>query len=143
VAAIIAEVKAHGDQALLDYTAKFDKVRLQSEQLRVTAAEIENARRATPDEFLEAVRQAKANILAFHQKQLPKDWLDLKDDGIVLGQRYTPVDSAGLYVPGGVAGSTPLVSSVLMNVLPAVVAGVKRIIVCTPPNASGGVNPFI
>lgn len=143
VATIIKEVKERGDGALLDYTAKFDRVRLQPEQLRVTELEFETARCATPEDFLEAIRQAKANILSFHQKQLPKDWLDLKDDGIVLGQRYIPVDSAGLYVPGGVAGSTPLVSSLLMNVLPAVVAGVKRIIVCTPPNASGGVNPYI
>lgn len=143
VATIIKEVKERGDGALLDYTAKFDRVRLQPEQLKVTELEFETARHATPEDFLEAIRQAKANILSFHQKQLPKDWLDLKDDGIVLGQRYIPVDSAGLYVPGGVAGSTPLVSSLLMNVLPAVVAGVKRIIVCTPPNASGGVNPYI
>lgn len=143
VATIIKEVKERGDGALLDYTAKFDRVRLQPEQLKVTELEFETARCATPEDFLEAIRQAKANILSFHQKQLPKDWLDLKDDGIVLGQRYIPVDSAGLYVPGGVAGSTPLVSSLLMNVLPAVVAGVKRIIVCTPPNASGGVNPYI
>ncbi|MGE5606775.1 MAG: histidinol dehydrogenase [Bacteroidota bacterium] len=143
VAAILSEVKAHGDQALLDFTAKFDRVRLQPEEIRVSFQELEEARQATPDDFIEAIRQAKANILAFHQKQLPKDWLDLKDDGIVLGQRYTPVDSAGLYVPGGVAGSTPLVSSLLMNVLPAVVAGVKRIIVCTPPNASGGINPYL
>lgn len=143
VAAILSEVKAHGDRALLDFTAKFDRVRLQPEQLRVTAEEFEEARSLVPEDFREAIRQAKANILAFHQKQLPKDWLDLKEDGIVLGQRYIPVDSAGLYVPGGVAGSTPLVSSLLMNVLPAVVAGVKRIIVCTPPNASGGVNPYL
>lgn len=143
VAAILTEVKNHGDQALVDFTARFDQVRLQSEQIRVSGEEFENARRTTPVDFINAIRQAKANILAFHQKQLPKDWLDLKDDGIVLGQRYIPVDSAGLYVPGGVAGSTPLVSSLLMNVLPAVVAGVKRIIICTPPNASGGINPFL
>lgn len=143
VAAIIKEVKERGDEALLDLTAKFDRIRLQPEQLRVTAQEFEVARSLVPEDFREAIRQAKANILAFHQKQLPKDWLDLKEDGIVLGQRYIPVDSAGLYVPGGVAGSTPLVSSLLMNVLPAVVAGVKRIIICTPPNASGGVNPYL
>lgn len=143
VAAIIQEVKERGDQALLDFTVRFDGVQLRPEQLKVSAQEIEEAHKAIPADFIEAIRQAKANILAFHQKQLPKDWLDLKDDGIVLGQRYIPVDSAGLYVPGGVAGSTPLVSSLLMNVLPAIVAGVKRIIICTPPNGSGGVNPYI
>lgn len=143
VAAILKEVKERGDQALLDFTARFDRVQLQPDQIKVSAQELENARRSVPADFIEAIRQAKANILAFHQKQLPKDWLDLKGDGIVLGQRYIPVDSAGLYVPGGVAGSTPLVSSLLMNVLPAVVAGVKRIIICTPPNSSGGVNPYL
>lgn len=143
VAAILNDVKQRGDQALLDLTARFDRVQLQPDQLKVSGPEFENARRSVPDGFLAAIRQAKDNLLAFHQKQLPKDWLDLKDDGIVLGQRYIPVDAAGLYVPGGVAGSTPLVSSLLMNVLPAVVAGVKRIIICTPPNGSGGVNPYV
>ncbi len=143
VAAILTEVKERGDQALVDFTDRFDRVRLQPEDIRVSGKEFEDARRATPDDFIEAIRRAKANIFAFHQKQLPKDWLDLKEDGIVLGQRYIPVDSAGLYVPGGVAGSTPLVSSLLMNVMPAVVAGVKRIIICTPPNVSGGINPYL
>lgn len=143
VAAILSDVKERGDQALLELTAKFDRVQLQLEQLKVTGPEFETACRSVPDDFITAIRQAKINLLAFHQKQLPKDWLDLKDDGIVLGQRYIPVDAAGLYVPGGVAGSTPLVSSLLMNVLPAVVAGVKRVIICTPPNGSGGVNPYI
>ncbi len=143
VAAILNEVKERGDQALLEFTARFDRVQLEPDQLRVSGQEFEAACNTVPAGFFEAIRQAKTNILAFHQKQLPKDWLDIKEDGIVLGQRYIPVDSAGLYVPGGVAGSTPLVSSLLMNVLPAVVAGVKRIVICTPPNSSGGVNPYL
>lgn len=143
VAAILADIKERGDQALLELTAKFDRVQLQTDRLKVSETEFESAYSSVPDDFITAIRQAKDNLIAFHQKQLPKDWLDLKDDGIILGQRYIPVDSAGLYVPGGVAGSTPLVSSLLMNVLPAVVAGVKRIIICTPPNGTGGVNPYI
>jgi histidinol dehydrogenase len=143
VAGIITEVKERGDLALCDFTARFDKVTITPETIKVSEAEITRAVQWVSTGFLTAIRQAKENIIAFHQKQLPKDWLDIKEDGIILGQRFQPVASAGLYVPGGTAGSTPLVSSVLMNALPAKVAGVKRLVVCTPPNASGGVNPYL
>lgn len=143
VSAIIGRVKKEGDRALLELTARFDHVDLTAHSLRVTAGESVEARQLVSPDFLAAIRQAKENILAFHSKQLPKDWIDIKEDGIILGQRIQAVDSAGLYVPGGVAGSTPLVSSVLMNSLPAVVAGVKRIIICTPPGPSGKVNPYL
>lgn len=143
VAEIISQVKSDGDRALIDLTARFDGVNLEVADLKVTPAEFDTAYQEVPAEFLQALRQAKENIIAFHSKQLPKDWLDIKEDGIILGQRYQAVASAGLYVPGGVAGSTPLVSSVLMNALPARVAGVERIVVCTPPNRSGGVNPYL
>lgn len=140
VAVIISTVREHGDQALLKYGAKFDGVQLSGTELRVTEAEIEQACAEVTAEFIEAVKQAKANILAFHQKQLPKDWLDIKEEGMILGQRYLPVAAAGLYVPGGTGGLTPLVSSVLMNALPAKVAGVVRLVICTPPNAQGKIN---
>ncbi len=143
VAAIMQEVRTRGNVALFEYTARFDGVELAAGMLQVTAAEFAAAKSAVPDDFILAIRTAKENILSYHQKQLPKDWLDIRQDGIVLGQRFQPVDSAGLYVPGGVAGTTPLVSSVLMNVLPATVAGVTRIIICTPPNATGGVNEYL
>jgi histidinol dehydrogenase len=143
VAAIVDAVKNLGDQALIDFTSRFDGVSLTADTLRVSDAELTEAPKLVAPEFIKAIKQAKDNILAFHTKQLPKDWLDIKDDGIILGQRIRPVDSAGLYVPGGVAGATPLVSSVLMNALPAVVAGVKRIIVCTPPNSGGKINPHL
>ncbi|HYH05300.1 MAG TPA: histidinol dehydrogenase [Bacillota bacterium] len=143
VAEILSLVRNSGDQALIDLTAKFDGVVLNVTDLRVTPAEFDVAYQQVPAEFLQALRQAKENIIAFHTKQLPKDWLDVKDDGVILGQRYQAVASAGLYVPGGIAGSTPLVSSVLMNALPARVAGVGRVVVCTPPNRSGGVNPYL
>ena len=141
VGAMIAAVREHGDQALLDYEAKFDRVQLTSDKLRVTPAELQQACTEVDTEFVTAVEQAKENILAFHQKQLPKDWLDLKPEGMVLGQRYLPVEAAGLYVPGGTGGMTPLVSSVLMNALPAKAAGVARLVICTPPNVQGKINP--
>lgn len=143
VSAIIDDVRKQGDQALCDFAAKFDTVNLSKEQLRVTETEIDQALTLVDEGFLSAIRQAKENIVSFHQQQLPKDWIDIKDEGMILGQRYQPVDAAGLYVPGGVAGSTPLVSSVLMNALPAIVAGVKRIVICTPPNKEGGINPYL
>jgi histidinol dehydrogenase len=143
VAAVIREVRKLGDQALLDFTARFDRVNLTADNIRVNTAEFMEISDLISAEFMSAIRQAKENIMAFHNKQLPKDWLDIKADGIVLGQRIQPVESAGLYVPGGVAGSTPLVSSVLMNALPAVAAGVSRIIICTPPNVNGKINPFL
>jgi histidinol dehydrogenase len=143
VAGIITEVKNRGDLALCDYTARFDKVTLTPETIKVSEAEIAQAVKSVSSEYFTAIRQAKENITAFHQKQLPKDWVDIKADGVILGQRFQPVASAGLYVPGGTSGSTPLVSSVLMNSLPARVAGVERLVICTPPNASGGVNPYL
>jgi histidinol dehydrogenase len=143
VAEILAQVRNEGDRALVSLAARFDQVALAPEQLLVSAAEMETAyRKVTPD-FITALRQAKANIIAFHTKQLPKDWLDCKEGGMLLGQRYQAVAAAGLYVPGGVAGTTPLVSSVLMNALPARVAGVERIVICTPPNRQAGVNAYL
>jgi histidinol dehydrogenase len=143
VSSILSRVKAEGDRALVDFTARFDRVSLDMANLRVTAAECELAYKLVSGDFLEAIRRAKRNIIDFHTKQLPKDWLDIKTDGMILGQRYQAVAAAGLYVPGGVAGTTPLVSSVLMNALPAMVAGVGRIIICTPPDGVGGVNPYL
>lgn len=143
VAGIIETVRTGGDEALLKLTAKFDGISLTPEQLRVTAAEREQALQMVSSDVIDAIRLAKENIIAFHRKQLPKDWLDIKSDGVILGQRYLPVEAAGLYVPGGVAGTTPLVSSVLMNALPALVAGVERIIICTPPTQDGTVNPYL
>lgn len=143
VSEIIRQVQHDGDSALVKLTAQFDGVVLQPENLRVDPAEITQALQQVPEDFLAAIRLAKKNIIEFHTKQLPKDWLDMKDNGVILGQRYRAVDAAGLYVPGGVGGKTPLVSSVLMNALPALVAGVKRMIICTPPNKDGGVNPYL
>jgi histidinol dehydrogenase len=143
VMTIMDAVKKSGDEALIDYTARFDQVEVTKETLKVRSEEFLEAEKLVSLEFIQALKQAKANILEFHTKQLPKDWLDIQENGIILGQKIQAVDSAGLYVPGGVAGKTPLVSSVLMNALPAVVAGVKRIIICTPPNKEGKINPYL
>jgi histidinol dehydrogenase len=143
VAGILSQVRNDGDRALVNLADRFDQVTLDRERLRVSAVELETAYQQVDEVFLAAIRQAKENIIAFHTKQLPKDWLDFKEGGMILGQRYQAVAAAGLYVPGGVAGTTPLVSSVLMNALPARVAGVDRIIICTPPNRQTGVNSYL
>lgn len=136
---IVEGVKQEGDQALLEYTSLFDKVDLTSEQLRVKQSEIDEAYQIVDEEFLTAIREAKERIKAFHQKQLKNSWLDTQEDGSILGQIYRPLESAGLYVPGGTA-SYP--SSVLMNALPAQVAGVERIVMVSPPGKNGKMNPY-
>ncbi len=143
VSKILLEVRTRRDEALYELTAKLDRVHLTPGTMRVSPTELSEARSLVTSEFVTAIRVAIENILGFHKKQLRNDWLDIRDDGVILGQRYQPVDAAGLYVPGGLAGTTPLVSSVLMNVLPAAVAGVERIIICTPPTVDGGINPYL
>ncbi len=143
VRAIIQRVRQSGDQALLDYTLEFDRVQLSRFDLKVTREEIEAAYRQVDQEFLAALRTAKENILAFHRRQKRETWLTFGGQGVLLGQRYLPLGAAGLYVPGGAGGQTPLVSSVLMNALPAVVAGVPRLVICTPPRPDRTINPFL
>lgn len=136
---IIENVKQRGDEAILEYTARFDGAKLKAQELRVSQAEIEEAYQKVDEEFLEAIREAKARITSFHQKQLKNSWLDTQEDGSILGQVYRPLERAGLYVPGGTA-SYP--SSVLMNALPAQVAGVKKIVMVSPPAKDGKMNPY-
>ncbi|NLW56353.1 MAG: histidinol dehydrogenase [Firmicutes bacterium] len=143
VRAILRRVRQAGDQALLDYTLEFDQVQLSNSDLKVKQEEIEAAYCLVDQEFLSALRIAKANILAFHQRQKRETWLTFGEQGVLLGQRYLPLGAAGLYVPGGTGGQTPLVSSVLMNALPAKVAGVPRLVVCTPPRSDRTINPFL
>ncbi len=135
---IIADVKKNGDSALIEYSKKFDKCTLSS--LLVSEDEIEAAFNKTDEYFLETLKQAKENIAAFHSKQLRNDFVLTKEDGIVLGQKITPVEKAGLYVPGGTAAYP---STVLMDAVPAQIAGVKEIVMVTPPNQDGTVNPSI
>ena len=135
VAAITDDVKTRGDEAVFEYTERFDKVKLDPETVRVTDEEIEEAYRNTDPELVRIIRSAIANIREFHEKQLEKSWFETRNDGVILGQRVTPLRRAGVYVPGGKAAYP---SSVLMNVIPARVAGVDEIIMCTPCAPSNG-----
>ena len=135
---IIDRVIAEGDKALLDYTERFDKVRLSS--LRVSDAEIDEAFAKVPKRFIEVLEHARENITAFHRAQLRSGFELKREGGVVVGQKITPVDRAGLYVPGGTAAYP---STVLMDSIPAKIAGVERIVMVTPPDSEGRVAPVI
>ncbi|MBA2871367.1 histidinol dehydrogenase [Anoxybacillus calidus] len=132
VLAIIDDVKRNGDQALKEYTKRFDGVSLDS--LQVSEAEIAQAYEKIDDEIVQVIREAADNIRDYHERQKRESWMTMKEDGTILGQKVTPLDAVGLYVPGGTAAYP---SSVLMNVIPAQVAGVKRIVIVSPPNEQG------
>ncbi|MCA0172750.1 histidinol dehydrogenase [Bacillus sp. RAR_GA_16] len=134
VLSILSQVKETGDQAVKENTKKFDGANL--EELRVSAEEIEKAYRDLSDELITTIRQAAMNIQTFHERQRRQSWFTTAEDGTMLGQKVTPLDSVGVYVPGGKAAYP---SSVLMNVIPAIAAGVKRIAMVTPPDAEGNV----
>jgi histidinol dehydrogenase len=129
---VLQAVQRQGDRAVLHYTAEFDQVNLRSEELRVTGSELDAAYQQVSKELLDAIQFACRQIEAFHRQQVPKSWVQFGDDEVVLGKRYTPVDRAGLYVPGGQAAYP---STVLMNVIPAKVAKVPRIVMVTPPGS--------
>ena len=137
VAKIIADVRDNGDKALFGYTLKYDGAVINADNLRVTQKEIDEAYQKVDEEFVRVLRAAIKNIESYHLLQKSNSWFDVKEDGIILGQKVTPVASVGVYVPGGRAAYP---SSVLMNVLPAMVAGVGRIIMVTPPDKNGVVN---
>ncbi|HZK57452.1 MAG TPA: histidinol dehydrogenase, partial [Clostridia bacterium] len=130
---ILAGVKEEGDRALLKYTEKFDGVDLSDMGMKVTNTEIKEAYDEVSEDFLNAIRLAIKNITDYHKKQLRNSWFT-SSDGIMLGQKVTPIAGVGIYVPGGTAAYP---SSVLMNAIPAEVAGVKRIVMVTPPNGEG------
>lgn len=136
VADIIANVREKGDASLFDYTSQFDKWNVNADNLRVTEAEIEEACARIDKPFLTAMERSAANIEAFHRKQLRNSWIDTRPDGSLLGQRILPLAITGVYVPGGKAAYP---SSLLMNVIPARVAGVEKIIMTTPAGADGKV----
>ncbi|QUH25003.1 histidinol dehydrogenase [Serpentinicella alkaliphila] len=137
---ILDKVKLNGDKALIQFTKEFDKVNLEDVGLKVTEEEFERAYKSVDDEFISAIRVAIDNIKSYHMKQKQNSWFTSDDEDIILGQKIGPVGSAGIYVPGGTA---PYPSSVLMNALPAIVAGVKRIVMVTPPSKEGSVNAGI
>lgn len=140
---ILEEVRARGDAALLDFTRHFDAPGLALEQLTVGREEIEDATKQVEADFLAILQEAIANIEAFHRHQLRSSYFTTRPDGTFLGQMVRPVASAGLYIPGGKRGETPLISSVLMNGIPAHLAGVTDMALVTPPRADGSINPYL
>jgi len=139
---VVDRVRREGDRAVLEYTEAFDKVKLSAGELKVTPEELQAAYASVDPEFLAALRAAAANIRSYHEKQLKQSWVDVRPDGTTLGQIVRPLGRVGVYVPGGKAAYP---SSVLMNIIPAAVAGVKSIVMVTPPATGGkaGIDPYI
>ena len=138
VTGIIADVRKNGDAALIAYAKKFDKAELTA--LEVTDAEIEEAFASVEPEFIDILKQAAVNIRTFHEKQVRQGFAIRQENGVVIGQKITPIEKAGLYVPGGTAAYP---STVLMDSIPAKIAGCKEICIATPPGANGKINPVI
>ncbi len=137
---ILNTIKSKGDQALLHYTEKFDQLSLTVDQLRVNGSELDAAYQQVSKELIDAITLARNQIEAFHQQRLPQSWVQFGENQTVLGKRYTAVERAGLYVPGGRAAYP---STVLMNAIPAKVAGVSRRVMVTPPTPEGKVTPAV
>jgi len=140
VAEILDNVRQNGDNAIYEYSKKFDKVDLHKFEIQIPHAELEQAHKKLDSDLLKVLRESRNNIKKFHEKGMPQSWVSREDDGIVLGQRLQPLERVGVYVPGGRAAYP---SSLLMGVVPAQVAGVKEIIITTPANAEGKVNQTI
>ena len=143
VTRILNDVKQNGDHALIRYCQAFDAPRMTIETLAVTPEEMAAARSKVDRAFMQALNRAVAQIDGFHRQQLPTSWIDTRRPGTLLGQMVNPVDAAGVYVPGGKGGDTPLVSSVLMGAIPAKIAGVPKVVMVTPPMPSGQVAPHL
>ena len=135
---ILSDIRENGDKALFEYTKNFDKVEITADTIKVTREEIEEAYKQVDEDLLRVIRRAMANIESYHELQKQNSWIETKPDGTILGQKVTPLQRVGVYVPGGKAAYP---SSVLMNVVPAKVAGVDEIIMCTPPGKDGKVYP--
>ena len=135
---IIEKVREMGDEAVFSYTKQFDGAEISKENILVTREEIQEAYQKTDDKLIAVMKKSLENIRAYHEKQKQYSWFDSRPDGVLLGQKVTPLARAGVYVPGGKAAYP---SSVLMNVIPAKVAGVEKIVMATPCNREGKVNP--
>lgn len=135
---ILQDVKEKGDEALFSYTEKFDHAKISESSIKVTEAEIDEAYQIVGEQLVSIIRKALGNIRSYHEKQRQYSWFDSGSNGTILGQKVTPLQKVGVYVPGGKAAYP---SSVLMNILPAKVAGVEQIIMVTPPGKDGKVNP--
>ncbi len=139
VGQIVEEVRKSGDKALIDFTERFDGVTLKAESLRVSTEEIDEATSKISPEIISALKLAAERIATYHERQKVGSW-SFEDNGATLGQRITPLKRVGVYVPGGRADYP---SSVLMNVVPAIVAGVREIAICCPPNKKGQISPYV
>ena len=135
---IIGNVRDKGDEAVFEYTKKFDKWGIDKNSIRVSEQEINEAYQSFDSNLIEVMKRSAANITEYHKKQLQNSWIETKEDGSILGQKVTPIETAGVYVPGGKAAYP---SSTLMCVIPAVVAGVNRIVMLTPADSEGKVAP--
>jgi len=143
VSKILADVKQRGDEALIEYTNRFDAPDLNASDLIVSQEEITAAEQQVDSSFRSALNRSVEQVEEFHKKQLRNSWISTPRPGVMLGQLVNPVDAAGVYVPGAKGGLTPLVSSVLMGIIPAKIAGVKHVAMVTPPTKEGTVNPHL
>ena len=143
VRAVIDAVAERGDAALVDFTRRFDCPEFTEAMLPVPVDRLEEALDRVPPEDMEIIAEAMERIETFHERQKANSWWQTEPDGTILGQLVRPMDRVGLYVPGGAGGDTPLVSSLIMNAVPALVAGVPEIAVVSPPRADGSLNPYI
>lgn len=140
VAKILDDVRLNGDAALIRYTKKYDRASLSPKQIKVSQSEISGSYQNISPDFVSSLKLIIDNVTRFYKRQIKKPWRIKDKDGIVLGEQFTPLDSVGIYIP---AGQAPLVSTVYMTVLPAKIAGVKRIALISPPNKFGHINPHI
>ncbi|MDD5440519.1 MAG: histidinol dehydrogenase [Candidatus Omnitrophica bacterium] len=140
VTGILDDIKANGDDAVLKYTRKFDRVKMKAKDLRVTQCEINGGYQDIKPEIVTTLKMVMNNINSFYQRNLKRSWKTKENDGVLLGERITPIDSVGVYVP---SGTVPLVSSVYMSVLPAKMVGVPRLVMVSPPNKFGTIDPHI
>ena len=140
---IIDQVKKRGDEAVVSYNRKFDAPNLTKEDLQVSSHELREAYEKVDEAFLETLSLAIDRIYTFHEREMEDSWMQTREDGTIVGRLVRPVDRAGLYVPGGQGGSTPLVSSVLMNGIPAQIAGVNERVMATVPDNDGKIDPFL
>ncbi len=143
VTRIIEDVRKNGDRALVEYTNRYDSPSLTAKSIAVTEKEIKDAAKKVDRSFIRSLNRAAKQIEQFHRQQLEKSWINTDRNGTILGQLVNPVNAAGIYVPGGQGGKTPLVSSVMMCAIPAKIAGVKQIVMVTPPTKNSKVNPYL
>ena len=143
VSQILEAVRKDKDKAVLAYSRKFDAPNLALEQLQVSSEELQKAYELVDEDFLDTLGKAIERIQSFHEREMEDSWMQTREDGTIVGRLVRPVDSAGLYVPGGQGGSTPLVSSVLMNGIPAGIAGVNQRVMVTPPGEDGSISPHL